>query len=186
MKKITCSIVLLLSVSTISKADVIYSPYTDFGMAASLECIGSYELPFTKYNSIDFWGGIGIVSMFDTFKNPAYGTEMAIELRHYFKDDLFEKFNVGLYTGFAYMRHPYFYGGHLVKSNNSVGFVPGLKLTYKKNINSWLVAEPYIGISTPWYDNDLGDLFNWIFHSDPGLILTFGVRIGFNKIRSKD
>jgi hypothetical protein len=78
------------------------------------------------------------------------------------------------------MRLPSFY--HSVGYDNSVGLVPGLKLTYKKRINSWLVGEPYIGISTPWYTDNLKELADYISHSEPGLIFTAGLRIGFNKV----
>ena len=77
----------------------------------------------------------------------------------------------------------YFYNDHLSGHNSSVGFVPGLKLTYKKRFNSWLVGEPYVGVSAPWHDSNFKELFNWISHSDPGLVITFGIRIGFNKVR---
>ena len=186
MKKIKYLIFIIWIIPSTLKADVIHTPYTDFRTAISLEVIGSYELSFTKYNTINFWGGFGAVSMINELKYPALGTELAIELRQYFKSTNYKNFNVGLYAGFAYMRHPYFHHEHLSGHNNSVGFVPGLKLTYKKRINSWLVGEPYIGVSTPWYDNNFGELFNWISHSDPGLILTLGLRIGFNKVRFKN
>jgi len=106
-------------------------------------------------------------------------------VRHYFRSNNFENFNIGLYAGFAYMRHPYYIDDHILGQTNSVGFVPGLKLTYKKTINSWLVGEPYVGVSAPWYDNNFKELYTWISHSDPPLILTFGIRIGFNKVRFK-
>ncbi len=186
MKKITGIIIILLLTKSIAKADVIYSPYTEIGIVMSFEGIVSYELPVLKNNTIDFWGGFGVVSALGTLKDPAFGTEMAFELRHYFKDDLFEKINIGFYAGFAYMKYPEFYGGHVTGRENSVGFVPGLKLTYKKKINSWLVGEPYVGVSTPWYGDDFGDLLSEISDSDPGLIFTFGFRLGINKIRNKD
>ncbi|MFW5804120.1 MAG: hypothetical protein ACOCWG_02695 [bacterium] len=186
MKKIKYLIFIIWIIPSTLKADVIYSPYTRFGAALSLELIGSYELSFTKYNTINFWGGFGAVSMFNDLKYHGLGTELAIELRQYFKSNAYKNFNVGLYAGVAYMKHPYFYRGHLSGYNNSFGFVPGMKLTYKKRLNSWLVGEPYIGISTPWYDDNFKELFNWIYHSNPGLILTLGLRIGFNKVRFKN
>ncbi len=165
------------------RADVIFHPYPNFGAAISLEGIGSYEFSFTKYNTLNFWGTFGVVTIFGNFKSPAYGTGSAVELRHYFKGDSFEKFNIGLYAGSAYMRHPYFYNGHLTEHDNSVGFVPGFKLTYKHRFNSWLIGEPYVGFSTPWYEDDFSKLFNWIARSTPGVMLTFGIRVGFNKVR---
>jgi hypothetical protein len=190
MRKFLLFFISLLMMSNILKADVIINlPYIRNGIAISLEGIGSYEFSFTKYNSLNIWGGLGLgvdaASIINTIKNPTFGAEIALELRHYFKADLFENFNLGLYVGFAYLRNAYLYRGHFLANDNSVGFVPGLKLTYKKRINSWIVGEPYVGISTPWYDDDFGELFNWISHSDPGLMLTFGLRIGLNKIRIK-
>lgn len=165
------------------KADVIYAPHTEFGTAFSLELIGSYEFPFTKYNTIDFWGGFGVVSMADEIGYPSLGGEVAVEVRQYFKSNSFKNLNVGLYMGLAYMRHPYFYHDHLTGHGTSVGLVPGLKLTYKKRINSWLVAEPYVGVSATWYDSNFKELFRWISHSEPALLLNVGIRIGFNKVK---
>jgi hypothetical protein len=186
MKKVKYLTLIVLVLPSILKADVIYTPHKEFGTALSLELIGSYEFPFSKYNTINFWGGVGIVSMISELKHPGLGTEMAIEVRQYFKSNSFKNLNIGLYAGFAYMRHPYFYNDHLLGKNNSVGFVPGLKLTYKKRINSWLVGEPYVGVSVTWYDNNFKELFNWISRSDPGLVLTFGVRVGINKVKLRD
>ncbi|HNW51108.1 MAG TPA: hypothetical protein PKH79_08505 [Prolixibacteraceae bacterium] len=173
---------LVLSVQT--KADVIYSPFTSVGMALSLEGIGSYEIQTNENSTINFWGGFGAVSVVNELFHPAVGCEIALELRHYFQKNKFDGFNLGLYSGLALMRYPYFYRSHVSGHDTSVGFVPGLKLTYKNNVNSWLVAEPYIGISTPWY----GDNFSKIFDHEPGLILTIGLRMGYNrvlKIKSK-
>ena len=186
MKKIRYLILLILTIPNTLKADVIfpYSPYIDSGTALSLELIGSYEFSFTKYNTLSFWGGAGAVSLINELKYPALGAEIAIELRQYFKSNYYKNFNLGLYVGFAYMRHPYFYREDLSGHNNSAGFVPGLKLTYKKWINSWLVLEPYIGISTPTYHDNFEELF---FGSqseiDSGMFLTIGLRIGFNKVK---
>lgn len=180
MKKLIQLIFLIGLLSSPLKADVIYSPLTNIGAALSIEFIGSYELHFTRHNTINFWGGVGAVSALNKLRYPAFGSEAAIEIRHYFKANGFQNFNLGLYTGIAYMRLPSFY--HTVGYDNSVGLVPGLKLTYKKRINSWLVGEPYIGISTPWYTDSLKELSGYISHSEPGLIFTAGLRIGFNKV----
>jgi hypothetical protein len=161
-------------------ADVIYSPLTNIGAALSLELIGSYEIHFTKYNTINFWGGAGMVSPINKLINPALGTEAAIEIRHYFKSNSFKNLNLGIYAGLAYMRHPLFYNN--VTYENSTGFIPGIKLTYKKRINSWLVGEPYISISTPWYTDNFNRLSDFMAHNEPGFIVTAGLRFGFNKV----
>jgi hypothetical protein len=163
------------------KADVIYSPFTGVGFVISLELIGSYELHFTRHNTFNIWGGVGAVSQLNSLSHPALGAEAAIEIRHYFKANRFQNFNIGLYTGFASMKVPQFYHG-FNGYKNSVGLVPGLKLTYKKRINSWLVGEPYLGISAPWYADNYKDLSDHISHSDPGFAVTLGLRIGFNKV----
>ena len=82
------------------------------------------------------------------------------------------------------MSYPTFSHGN-VRRHNSFGFVPGIKLTYKININSWLVSEPYLSFSTPFYSDNDNKLFDHIFHNDPGLIFTIGIRIGFNKVSAK-
>ena len=176
---------ILLIIPTISKADIIYSPYKGFGTAISLECIGSYELPFTKFNTINFWGGFGTISMIKVIKNPAFGAELAFEFRHYFKNKIYENFNLGFYSGIGLMRHPYFYGDHLSGYNKSIGFVTGLKITYKKKFNKWLIGEPYISVSIPWYAENINNLFKTISHYEPGRILTFGLRVGINKVKIK-
>jgi hypothetical protein len=168
----------LLLLSAQTRADVIYSPFTSVGLALSLEGIGSYEIPTNENSTINFWGGFGAVSVMNELFHPAVGCEIALELRHYFQKNEYSGFNLGLYSGLALMRYPYFYHGKVSGHDTSVGFVPGLKLTYKYYKNSWLVAEPYIGISTPWY----GDHFNKIFDHEPGLILTIGVRMGYNRV----
>jgi len=175
----------LLLFSGYAKPDVIYSPYTDYGIVLSFEGIGIFEKPFSKFNTINLWGGFGAVSVPSELNHPAFGGEIAIELRQYFSRDKFSGLNLGLYSGLAFMRYPAFYNGRVTRHENSVGFVPGLKLTYKSKINSWLIAEPYIGISTPWYSDNLSKLSDWISHSDPGLILTLGLRIGFGKVLKK-
>jgi hypothetical protein len=121
--------------------------------------------------------------MIGSFRYPSFGTEMAIELRQYFQNNTFKHFNIGLYYGIAFMRNSHFYDGHFERSDNSVGFVPGLKLTYKKTLNSWLIGEPYISFSIPWEDNSFGELFRDVSKDDLRYILTIGLRIGFNWVR---
>ncbi len=170
MKKIKCIIILAFIITNHVKSDVIYTPYKEVSTALSIECIFSYELPISRLNTLNYWCGFGGVSMIQHIRNPAFGIELAVEIRQYFKSNTFKGFNIGLYGGVGYMRHPSFYSNHVSSYNNSFGFVPGLKITYKQKFNSWLFGEPYIGISLPMYDNDAG------------LIFTIGLRIGFNKV----
>lgn len=120
--------------------------------------------------------------MVKTLRYPAFGSELAVEVRHYVSKDKYDKFNLGLYAGLAYMRHPRFIYG-LYQYNNSVGFVPGLKVAYKKRINSWLVGEPYVSISTPWYGENFHDMGDMISNGDAIGIVTIGIRIGLNKVK---
>ena len=182
MKVLKIIIFLFLSANQ-TKADVIYSPYTGNGFFLSLEGIGSYEFSFTNYNSINFWGGFGLVSSISELNHPAFGGEIALELRQYFPKAKFSGFNLGLYAGLAFMRYPYFYNDEPVNRKNSFGFVPGLKLAYKCRMNSWLIGEPYIGVSVPFYGDNSNIESAWESHS--GLLVTFGVRLGFNKVNLK-
>jgi hypothetical protein len=116
----------------------------------------------------------------------AIGGEIAIELRQYFSRDKYKGFNVGLYSGLGYMHFPNFtgeyYNGEFIYYKNSVGFVPGIKLTYKGRINSWLMCEPYIGISRPFFSQGTIRLNEPVLLIGPALYLTVGIRIGFNKV----
>ena len=133
-----------------TKADVIYSPFIDHGLFLSIEGIASYEIPFSKFNTVNFWGGVGLVSSVSEIKHPAFGGESGLEIRQYFIKDKFNGFNLGLYAGLAFMRNPNLYHDELTFRENSFGFVPGIKLTYKLKMNSWLIGEPYIGVSVPF------------------------------------
>ncbi|GAG83980.1 unnamed protein product, partial [marine sediment metagenome] len=96
----------------------------------------------------------------------------------------FRNFNVGIYAGLAFMHNvPYFYREGLEGHEDFRGFVPGMKLTYKLRINKLLAIEPYVGASTPFY-SDQANSFDDIFKSEPGLIITFGIRIGINHVKS--
>ena len=184
MKKVLIIFILLFQVNYTSKADVIYAPLRDFGLCLSLELIADYEMQFTKYNTFNIWIGTGAVSSIDRLQYPALGSEIAIELRHYFKPNSFRNFNVGIYAGLAFMHNvPYFYGQAIRGREDLMGFVPGIKLTYKLKINKLLAIEPYVGASTPFY-SDQSNSFDDIFKNEPGLIVTFGIRIGINHVKS--
>ena len=164
-----------------SKADVIYTPVTHMGAVVSLEGIASYELAFSQSNTLNFWGGGGFVFPLGGFFHPAYGTEAALELRQYFNKSSFQRFNLGLYAGLAYMNAPELYRGSVVDRYSSVGFVPGLKLTYKLQLAPKLVAEPYVSLSAPFYEEKFNEIFDQ--NSDAGFVVTLGVRIGFNQVK---
>jgi hypothetical protein len=185
MKAVRISCFLFILLNNV-KADVIYSPYTQGGLVLSLEGIWSYERPFSSLHTVNFWGGFGAVSVFNELSKPAYGGEIAVELRQYFSRGKYGAFNLGIYSGLAYMRYPTFYKGRLGSLDNSVGIVPGIKLSYKSRLKSGLMAEPYVGISTPWYSNDIHKLSEIVLQSEPGLMLTIGLRIGFNKVWKKE
>jgi hypothetical protein len=172
--------ILLLNFFLRTKADVIYSPSTETGAVLSLEGIVSYEIAFTSMNSFNLWGGGGFVFPANNFIHPAYGTEAALEFRHYFSRETFRKFNLGLYAGLAYMSIPEMYNGRVVRRKPSAGFVPGIKLTYKHPVAEKLVAEPYISLSLPFYDESFNNLFS--DNRDKGVTVTLGVRIGFNHV----
>ena len=71
------------------------------------------------------------------------------------------------------MRYPLYHRGFL-KYSNTIGFVPGIKLTYKKNICTNIVSEPYLSVSTPLYKSN----------GFVNLVLTLGIRVGFNKVKT--
>ncbi len=183
MKNLTRLVLVLclLSCSFPSKADVIYSPVTHMGAVVSLEGIASYELAFLKSNTLNFWGGGGVVFPVGGFFHPAYGTEAALELRQYFTKNTFKRFNLGLYAGLAYMWAPELYRGRLVDRVKSVGIVPGLKLTYKLDLVERFVAEPYVSLSLPFYEERFDRLLK--DNADGGFVVTIGVRIGYNHVK---
>ncbi|HYW96460.1 MAG TPA: hypothetical protein VE870_12780 [Bacteroidales bacterium] len=177
-------ILLLALISNHLAADVIFTPYPDNGLIAlSFEGIASYELPFSDFNTVNFWGGAGFISSVIRGFPPATGGEIAVEVRQYFNTLTYDKIHFSLYSGLAYMRYPLFYHDRLVNYRSVVGFVPGLKMTWKFRANDWLVTEPYLSISKPLYADDFSHLSKAFGNPEPGLAVTLGVRIGFNKIR---
>ena len=185
IKSLKATLILLFICSFHAVADVIYSPYKQIGTVFSLEGIGSYEIPFTKYNTVDFWGGAGCIAPLDLIIHPAFGGEIAIEFRHYFKPEQFKKFNLGIYSGLATMRYPYYHNDHVSRYESSLGFVPGLKLTYKHRFKSALVTEPYLGCSMPWYTEGSLKLSDLVTNSNSEFMITLGIRIGFNIVHQK-
>ena len=183
---------------TILKADVILFPSTEYRsgnmLSYSLEGITSYEIIINDHNTMNFWGGAGAVGPINNnnlIKSPAYGLEFAQELRYYYQNEKYTKFNLGVYCGYAYMFFPYHDQFPNIPAR-SIALVPGLKLTYKQNISSRLVLEPYLGFSLPCYMYEETHTYNLshaegsysytenIYHIER--IVTVGLRVGFNKV----
>ena len=164
---IILSFSLLLAIQ--AEADVIFPPFVK-GIALSFEGILSYEEPISKSNTINLWGGIGLVSSIDLSRHSALGLEGALELRQYFTPNSFKGVNLDLYLGLANMYYPIFVDHVKSPADSFTGIVPGIKLTDKVPLNSWLIAEPYLSFSTPFYSGS------------PSWLFTLGLRIGFNKI----
>jgi hypothetical protein len=181
MKKIIIILTILLILPINSKADIIYSPYSSYNIAGSLEFIGSYEMSFSRLNTFSPWGGFGIVSSSIFSFNPSIGSEIGVEFRQYFKRDKFKGFNIGLYGGMAYMMNLSISRAHLRHDNNSVGFVPGLKLTYKFKDKPRMAYEPYIGISNP-FSFELTDSGSW---ENLEIFFTIGFRFSINELKSR-
>jgi hypothetical protein len=160
---------ILLLFTVPARADVIFPPFVK-GIAISFEGIASYEEPLSKSATVNLWGGLGLVSSIDMSRHPAFGFEGALELRQYFSKSTYKGFNLDLYVGLANMLYPVFVKDDTSPPDSFTGVVPGLKLTYKAPVNSWLVTEPYFSFSTPVFSGTVG----WVF--------TFGVRVGFNKV----
>jgi hypothetical protein len=181
LRRLLFVLIIIIISSSISKADVIYSPYDDINLAGSFEFIGSYELPISSMNTFNPWVGIGIVSSSLKSFNPSLGSELGFEFRQYFKNDKFKGLNIGIYAGIAYMMHFNISHANIFHENNSIGFVPGLKLSYKIKHKPRLSFEPYFGVSNPFHF-DLNESSSF---ENLGLVFTIGFRIGFNQIRAK-
>jgi len=175
-------IVLMFFIAYQVKADIIYIPHTDIGTAVSIQGAIGVEKPFTKHNSVNFWGGFGAESIVNQMQNPALKGEVTIEIKHYFSASTFKGFNLGLYSGFAYLDAPTFYRDQYVRNKEYVGFVPGLRLSYLARVGPLFQLEPYIGVSTPMYENDVEELFEHFSDYSPGFILTLGFRAELNKL----
>ena len=181
MKKIIIILTVLLLPPVSSKADIIYSPYSQFNIAGSFEFIGSYEMPFSRLNTFSPWGGFGIVSSSALSFSPSIGSEIGLEFRQYFKRDKFKGFNFGFYGGMAYMMNLSISRAHLRHDNNSVGFVPGVKLTYKFKNKPRMAFEPYIGISNP-FSYELTNSGSW---ENLEIVYTIGFRFSLNELKTR-
>jgi len=157
------------------KSDVIYIPVQFSIFSTSYESIYSLEKRINSKNTLNYWGGGGLVySHIPPSRIPAIGLELAVEPRHYFKEDIFRKSFISAYIGIAYMK---LIDDHF--HDQFLGIIPGIKYTYKfKNTkNKSLMVEPYFSISSP-VNYNINDN-NW---SANILTFTAGIRIGFNKI----
>jgi hypothetical protein len=158
-KKFLNTIVFLLFfgviVNPLSFADVIWSPNASpsLSIAASVEMILSYEYVLSKKNTGLFWLGGGFIKVLRTDQSFLFGLEIALDFRHYFKPDKYEKFFIGIYGGGCIM--------YIIHRHSSDNFdypgrevTVGVKLGYKKVLNKLaankrLVIEPYTSLSTP-------------------------------------
>lgn len=174
---------LCLLLSSAAKADVISSPFTDRGAAFSLEGAAGLEKPFTKHNSAAITGAVGALSMANKLQDVAVKGQVALEVRHYFKKNTFDGFNLGLNTALAYMRYPAY---HLEQKHvtDDVGIVPGFRLSYSKQLNASFRLEPYLQAMPISFE--MVDVFDWLNGNEGDFILTVGVRIGFNKLLIKE
>ena len=65
--------IIFLLLPSLLKADIIYVPHRNGGIALSYELIGSYEIALQNNNTISLWGGYGGVSMINEINYPAWG-----------------------------------------------------------------------------------------------------------------
>jgi hypothetical protein len=163
----------LLAGSISSHADVAFSPYPFTVFCYSAELIYNYEMVKNARNSTSLWGGAGFVGSF-LYPDvpPAFGFEIAVEKRHYFKPEDFRHFFISAYLGSAFMM-----------DNEKVkyfGVIPGLKINYKAQLSKILILEPYLSLSLPIYTN-----LNRIDTYPPLPVLTIGARLAFSKLKIK-
>jgi hypothetical protein len=182
MKK--CGIIAVLFLIAFQvKADIIEVPHRGAGADVSVGVNVGVEKPFTKHNSANFWGGFGAVSVIDAVEFPAPKGEVGVEIKHYFSKDKYGGFNVGLYSLLAFLNAPAFGRNDVpIRYEKTVGFVPGLKLSYLYRGAPLFQLEPYVGVSTPFYEDSFEDLINRNSNDEPGFMLTLGFIARLNKI----
>lgn len=177
--KTSLLVVALFFTSLAARPDVIYAPQYPSGVALSLEGIAAYELAFSQSHTISLWGGGGYVFPAGNFIYPARGAEAAIEIRHYFMKNKYGNLNLGLYSGYAWMSIPEVYNNRIIRRKPVTGIVPGVKLTWKRQLAENLVAEPYISISAPFQHENENRYLN------KGIVFTVGLRVGLNWVNNR-
>ena len=135
-----------------------------------MEYIYSFEKAKKVKNTTSFWIGGGCVGSFFALSHPFFGVECAIEKRHYFKPDQFNKFFISGYLGTAYVSD--------FKDVSSIGIIPGLKINYKIQNNPKTIVEPYLSLSLPISYNLEASVKNYTIP-----VLTLGVRFGGCKLK---
>lgn len=186
MKHTAIVISLYLLISFATKADVIYLPFAYKGAAVSLEGAARLEKPFSKRNSAAIVGALGATSIVKKIQDPGVKGQVALEVRRYYKKDAYSGFNLGLNAGLAFMRYPGYHFDQKIMSN-TIGFVPALRLSYTKRLNTSFLLEPYVEVTTPWNSGSMGDWFEDLSNThNPDLILNLGFRVGFNKLLQKN
>ncbi len=180
MKRRILILIIVILTPKIINADDVFYPMKEGGFFLSTELIYSFENQIAKSNSYLLWGGIGSIWSVPYIKNnPAFGGELAFEIRHYFNKSDFERFNISAYTGTAFMRGPRYYSE--AKYQSYWGLVSGIKTTYKVLIRNKIIVEPYLSVSYPIFLN-ISDS-EWVNPILPHV--TFGIRIGIEKLRLK-
>jgi hypothetical protein len=173
MRKTVIFFLLLLASTSNARCDVIYFPYPFTGICYSIEGIFSYERIKKPHATTTYWGGFGRVgSIYEDYDERIYGLEAAIERRYYFQANKFKHFFISAYLGTAFMTE--------FDNFSSIGLVPGVKVNYKANLFSNFILEPYISISVP-ITRELTKYPDTITFP----ALTFGTRIGINKLKDK-
>lgn len=171
MKKVII-IILFLYTAYSAKCDVIYFPYQYAVFCYSIEGVFNYEIAKKPKNTTSIWIGAGCVGSFFYIGHPFFGIECAIEKRHYFKPNEFNKFFISGYLGTAYVSE--------FKDVSSFGIIPGFKINYKSQNEPRSLVEPYLGLSLPISFNPKSSGMNYIFP-----VLTIGVRIGGSKLKNR-
>ena len=165
-------ILLLFCKSFSAKCDVIYFPYQYALFCYSIEGIYNYEIAKKPKNTTCLWIGVGCVGSFFAINHPFFGLECAIEKRHYFKPNEFNKFFISGYLGTAYVSD--------FKNVSSVGIIPGFKINYKSQNEPKTLIEPYLGLSFPISYNLEASVMNYTLP-----VLTVGVRFGGSKLKNR-
>jgi len=176
MKKLFLTI-FISSFGLIAKCDIIFNPLYLSPLSYSIEGIIEYERPLSEFKTINYWGGVGFVGNAFEPKYPAFGIELGIEKRKYFKSN-YKGLNFDLYFGTAFMISRDFHFGPINRYGKFLGFIPGIKITQKSLISNNFVLEPYISFSIPFYSRLDDRIFPRFYPC-----LTIGTRIGISILK---
>jgi len=162
---------LLFSIASLSaRCDGI--TFGDF-LCYSAEFIYSLEKIKKHRSTISYWGGAGVVGgLGRQFPGRAFGFEIAVEGRQYFKSESFKNFFLSAYLGSSFMIES--------ESVPRICLVPGIKMNYKIKFTDKLILEPYCGFSLPLVREISRYPDTYIYP-----VFTFGARFGINKLIDK-